>query len=144
MTMLFQHIHPLFCLWKLSPPACQGGGQSAFGQMSATLPHSQLPASKMRQTFLSTNLACLLAFEQQAAGSHIYTVSATNRKKGIVRRWWIWGCVVFTVPVKHFRRETCSLYFRQEVGDGNNTGESSKQSGAGWKDSQRKGSRVGK
>ena len=60
------------CLQKLLPPDCpQGGwGESAFGQASALPPLPQLPASKIKQTFLSTNLASLLAFVQQAAAPH--------------------------------------------------------------------------
>ena len=34
-------------------------------------PHCHLPESEKKQTLLSTNLACLLAFKQQAAISHI-------------------------------------------------------------------------
>ena len=41
-------------------------GESAFGQMSVTLPDSSCQHVN-KQTFLSTNLACLSAFEQQAA-----------------------------------------------------------------------------
>ena len=46
--------------------------ESAFGQMSTlfTLP-LQLPASEIKQTFLSTNLASLTAFEWQAPRSHL-------------------------------------------------------------------------
>ena len=40
-----------------------GSWESAFGQTSA-LPCPQLPASEIKQTFLSTSLGCLLAFEQ--------------------------------------------------------------------------------
>ena len=47
-----------------------GGCESAFGQMS-TLP-SQLLASEMKQTFLSTNLACLLTSGQWAAAPHTF------------------------------------------------------------------------
>ena len=50
-----------------------GGGESAFGQMSA-LP-SQLPASEIKETFLPTNLDCLLAsvgFLGIEAGPHTY------------------------------------------------------------------------
>ena len=41
-----------------------GLGESAFGQMSA-IPPLQFPASKIKHTFLSTNLTCLLAFISQ-------------------------------------------------------------------------------
>ena len=47
----------------------------AFGQMSAIHPH-QLPASEIKQTFFSTDLTCLEAFEWQAAGPHL-TLSVT-------------------------------------------------------------------
>ena len=43
------------------------GGKLTFGQMSAFFP-PQLVASEIKKIFLSTNLACLLAFERQAAG----------------------------------------------------------------------------
>ena len=37
-------------------------------------------ASEMKQTFLSTNLACLLAFEQWAAGPyHILSITVSSR-----------------------------------------------------------------
>ena len=42
------------------------GRKSAFGQMSATLP-LWFPASEIKQTFLSIDLASLLASEWQAA-----------------------------------------------------------------------------
>ena len=47
------------------PTSCHwwGWGEFAFGQMSA-LRLAQLTASEIKQTFLSTNLACLLAFWQ--------------------------------------------------------------------------------
>ena len=60
----------------------RGWGESAFGQMSATLP-PQLPASEIKQTFLSTNLACLLAFERQAARPH-HAVSVTPKLVNVV------------------------------------------------------------
>ena len=41
--------------------------ESAFEQTSAPHPRPQLPASEIKQTFLSANSACLLAFEQRAA-----------------------------------------------------------------------------
>ena len=42
----------------------------AFEKMPALLP--ELLASEIKQTFLSTNLAHLLTFEQQAAGTHTF------------------------------------------------------------------------
>ena len=67
MTMLFLHVGPLPQTLSINAVTsdCQGG-ESAFGQMSSTLPTKWQP-SKMKQTFLSTNLACSLAFEQQGA-----------------------------------------------------------------------------
>ena len=59
----------LFSIKALAHWLPVGVGESAFGQTSATLP-LQLSTSEMKQTFLSTNLACLLAFEQQAARPH--------------------------------------------------------------------------
>ena len=62
--MLFLHGGP--------PSACcpliVSAGESAFGHESPSPP--QLLASKIKQTFLSTNLAFLLAFEQKAAGPY--------------------------------------------------------------------------
>ena len=46
------------------------GGELALGQTFILLP--RLPASEIKKSFLATNLACFLAFEQQVAGSHIY------------------------------------------------------------------------
>ena len=48
---------------KALAPLVASGGKSAFGQMSATL-SPQLPASEIKQTFLSPNPACLLALVQ--------------------------------------------------------------------------------
>ena len=46
------------------------GGELALGQTFILPPW--LPASEIEQSFLATNLACFLAFEKQAAGSHMY------------------------------------------------------------------------
>ena len=46
------------------------GGELALGQTFILPP--RLPESEIKQSFLATNLACFLAFEQQAAGSPIY------------------------------------------------------------------------
>ena len=46
---------------KSSHPLLVRGGERAFGQMSATL--AQGCCSEIKQTFLSTNLTCLLPFE---------------------------------------------------------------------------------
>ena len=51
---------------KALTPCLPGAGVS-LGQISATLP-PQLPASEMKQMFLSTNLDCLLAFKWRAVG----------------------------------------------------------------------------
>jgi len=48
---------------KALAPLIASWGKSAFGQMSTTL-SLQLPASEIKQIFLSTNMVCLLAFEQ--------------------------------------------------------------------------------
>ena len=49
---------------------------SAFGHI---VHHPLLPvgASEVKQAFLSTNLACLLAFDQRAAGPHTHTLLMT-------------------------------------------------------------------
>ena len=62
--MLFLHVAlPLLLSIKaLAPLVASVEWGSAFGQVSTTLPQ-QLLASEIKQTFLSTNLACLLAFE---------------------------------------------------------------------------------
>ena len=53
------------------------GGESAFGQESTLSPSPspppRLPASKIKQTFLSTYLVSLLAFEWPAAGPTLVT-----------------------------------------------------------------------
>ena len=54
-------------VYKCFHPLLVSGRESDFGQMSATLP-PLLSASEVKQMFLSKNLACLLAFEQQVAG----------------------------------------------------------------------------
>ena len=48
------------------------GGESAFDRCLHTPP--QLLASEIKQTFLSTNLACSLAFKQQAAGPYLSVI----------------------------------------------------------------------
>ena len=57
--------HTQLCLWKLSPPACHEDGLGPWTDVRH-LPPTWL-ASEIKQTFLSTNLACLLAFEWRAA-----------------------------------------------------------------------------
>ena len=60
---------------KALTPAYEGAGESAFGQMSTTLP-PQFPATELKQIFLSTKLACLLALRQQAVRP-THTLSVT-------------------------------------------------------------------
>ena len=72
-----------FCMY-VSPPRlnlsvtaltpCLSGRGSR--PMDRCLPPSlpQLLASEIKQTFLSTNLGCLLAFEQQAGRAHTHTI----------------------------------------------------------------------
>ena len=57
---------------KSSCPLIASGGSLAFGQMSTSSPYpnTELPASKRKQTFLSADLASVLAFEQRAARPH--------------------------------------------------------------------------
>ena len=58
-------------IYKCPHPLLVGrqGEESAFGLTPTTLSHHhpQLQASGIKQTFLSTNLAYLLAFEQRSA-----------------------------------------------------------------------------
>ena len=63
-----QPYHPHSVYKSSCPTGCRwwGWGELAFGEMSA-LPLAQLTASEIKQTFLSTNMACLLAFRQWAA-----------------------------------------------------------------------------
>ena len=56
---------------KALTPCLPGAGVS-LGQISATL-SPQLPASEIKQTFLSTNLDCLLAFKRRAVGPPMHT-----------------------------------------------------------------------
>ena len=62
--------------WRLLPqsmkeshPRLPMGGRGLWTDVS---PNPQLPASEIKQTFLSTNLAHLLTSEQQAAGTHTF------------------------------------------------------------------------
>ena len=57
--------HLQLCLQKLSALACH---RDRLGLWTGVChPPSTLLTSEIKQTFLSTNLACLLAFEQRAA-----------------------------------------------------------------------------
>ena len=68
-----QNVFKSFC-----PTGCSDGGggwgggwhREAVGLWTDICPPLQLPASEIKQIFLSTNLACLLALEQQAAQPH--------------------------------------------------------------------------
>ena len=57
---------------KRSPYTLNGGKESAFGQVSTLLTPCQLLTSRIKQTFLSTNLAYLFTFEQQAVRPHFW------------------------------------------------------------------------
>ena len=67
---------------KSLAPWLPKGGELAFEQTSATVhtpsPASQLLASEIKQTFLSTNLACLLTVVQPAAGPTAHTLLGTR------------------------------------------------------------------
>ena len=58
---------PLPLSIKALAPWLSGRG---VGLWTGICPRPRLPASKIKQTFLSTNLASLLAFERPAAGPH--------------------------------------------------------------------------
>ena len=65
---------------------------SAEGDKQSPLPHPWMLASKIKQTFLSTNLASLLASEWQAARPHSLSVTcnvctSTHRFWLFVIRW---------------------------------------------------------
>ena len=71
--MLFLHV-ALFphSVYKNShPPLVRDGGTVGVCTDVLTLP-IRLLAFEIKQAFLSTSLACLLAFEQQAARPHTY------------------------------------------------------------------------
>ena len=73
MTVLFLHVAPSSVYKSSCPTGCQWAGSGGSQPLDRCLTLlSQLLASEIKQSFLSTYLACLLAFEQQAAGSHIY------------------------------------------------------------------------
>ena len=64
MTVLFLHVVPLLCVKSLTPCLSRGGGgggRRVFLWTDVHLP-PQKPASETKPTFLSTNLAGLLAF----------------------------------------------------------------------------------
>ena len=69
MVVLFLHAAPPPSIKALTPACGQGGGSWPLDTcLSPSHPHPQLPRSEIKQIFLSTTLACLLAFEQRAAG----------------------------------------------------------------------------
>ena len=59
----------------LSLPASQHGWDRPLERCRPSSPRPQWPASDIKQTSLSTNLACLLAFEQRAAGPTLLSVT---------------------------------------------------------------------
>ena len=67
MTMLLLHVDPQQSIFKSSHPLLVGVGSWPLDRYLPPSP-TQLPAPEIKQTFLSTSLACLLAFEGQAAG----------------------------------------------------------------------------
>ena len=79
-TVLFLHVSSApapatHSVYKCSHPLLvKGRGVGGVDlQTDVCHPPLQLPASEIKQTFLSTNLTCLLAFERQAARSpHAY------------------------------------------------------------------------
>ena len=88
MTVLFLYVEtavsicplPDFVHKSSCPTGCQwgGGGEDRNQLLDRCLlpsPH-QLLSSEIKPTFLSTNLACLLAFKRRAA--RIRTISVTN------------------------------------------------------------------
>ena len=78
MTVLFLHVVPPspwpLSITALAPLVASRQGELAFRQMSATH-YPQWSASEIKQTFLSTNLACLLTLGQWAAGPHVLSVT---------------------------------------------------------------------
>ena len=87
MTVLFLLITPILSIKALIPCLSGVGGELAFGQMSTMLP-LQLLASEIKQPFLSTNPACLLAFEWGVAGSHTLLVTPIL-VRFIETEWWV-------------------------------------------------------
>ena len=106
MTVLFLHVvapspRPL-SITALAPLVASRQGELAFRQMSATR-YPQWSASEIKQTFLSTNLACLLTFEQQAAGPTTrllvtgYAPRPRRARKGLSQNM----TQVCTIPINH-------------------------------------------
>ena len=82
---------PLPTLYKSSHPLLLRGGGVGLWTDVCHPPPCQLPASEIKQTFLSTNLACLLAFEWWAARHpHAYlSVTSTDTRKKKIPKIWI-------------------------------------------------------
>ena len=55
-------------VYKCSYPLIVSREELTFELVSALFPHPHLLASKIKQNFLTTRLACLMVFEQQAGG----------------------------------------------------------------------------
>ena len=87
------------------------GVELAFGQMSAT-PTPQMPATEIKQMFLSTNLACLLAFEWQAAGLHEHTPPSVKFPEQFTHLK-IWMCLLSSgmSPIFLIPDLACLSYF---------------------------------
>ena len=81
-------------LWKFLPTDCQWG-QSAFRQESTFPTHPQLLTSEIKEAFLSTSLASVLALEQPAARNPL-SVTAFGRPT--------WGCALMTSGSSGFSR----------------------------------------
>ena len=65
-------------IYKSSHPLLVGAGSQSLDRYPPPSP-SQLAASEIKQTFLSTNLACLLTFEGQAPNStHTYSFNKSR------------------------------------------------------------------
>ena len=86
-------------------PAWAGSGGCSSQPLNRHLPPSppQLPVSEIKQTFLSSNLACLLTFEQQVAEPTTrllvtgYTPSPRRARKSLSQNM----TQVCTIPVNH-------------------------------------------
>ena len=79
--MLFLHIASSFPLWKLLAPVCQGNGGGVVSLWTGICPHPtpQLFSTKIKQTFVSTSLASLLAFDQHAARPYFQFTDGVNQ-----------------------------------------------------------------
>ena len=111
-TRLMKITQHCLCRFYMEPPpstpqiSCSlivSWGESAFGQES-TPPQNPLLASKIQLTFLSTNRASLLAFEQQAAGpppSVTMEAIGSLRANAVEKARWTKGQEVdFSAPGK--------------------------------------------